>query len=186
MSATSADLSRWLSAAGRVAAGAFAALLVAMLATNWMVVDVRSPDRDHPRVTVPLPLNLLRVPLHMAPRASVRVPLTECAERQHARVLGALRALEQGPEGTVVPLLVDDAPVLLSRHGGRLLVALDGGRCGDSVRLTLPFAATLRLVERAAAGELEPRAVLDLLASSGRGELLAVEADDASVRVTTW
>jgi len=180
-----ADRSRWLSTVGSAGLGAFFALLVAMLVTNWVVVDVRSSD-DGERVRVPLPINLLRIPLHMAPRATVRVPMTCEAERQHARALAALHALREAPEGATVPLDVRHGAIALSRRGDTLVVVVGDEGCGESVRATLPFAATLRLLEQSADGRVEPRALLDVLAAARRGELLAVEADDARVRVTTW
>ena len=185
MPAGSADHARWLSTIGRVGIGVFFALFVAMLATNWVVVDVRGFDHDGARVRVPVPLNVLRIPLHMAPRSSMGFPIPRAAERQYARALAALRTLQDAPHGTVVPLRVDDSDVELSRRGDRLLIVLDGG-CGGDVRASLPFAATMRLLERSATGRFEPRALLDLLAAAERGELLAVDSGDARVRITTW
>lgn len=186
MATGSGDRSGWLQKVGSIGLGVFFALFVAMLVTNWVVVDVRTPDHDGVRLRVPLPLNVLRIPLHMAPRSSVCVPMTRAAERQHGRVLAALRALQDAPEGTVVPASVDGTSVELSRSGDRLLIVVDDDSCSGEVRASLPFAATMRLLERTASGRLEPRALLDLLAAAERGELLAVDAEDASVRVTTW
>lgn len=186
MPAGSADHARWLSTIGRVGIGVFFALFVAMLATNWVVIDVRGFDHDGARVRVPVPLNVLRIPLHMAPRSSVCVPMSRVAERQHARVLAALRTLQDAPHGTVVPLHVDDSDVELSRSGDRLLILVDDESCHGDVRASLPFAATMRLLERSAHGRFEPRALLDLLAAAERGELLAVDSGDARVRITTW
>jgi hypothetical protein len=185
MATGSGDRSEWLRKVGSVGLGIFFALFVAMLATNWVVVDVRGFDHDGARVRVPVPLNVLRIPLHMAPRSSMGFPIPRAAERQHARVLAALRTLQDAPHGTVVPLRMDDSDVELSRRGDRLLIVLDNG-CGGDVRASLPFAATMRVLERSAHGRFEPRALLDLLAAAERGELLSVDAEDARVRVTTW
>jgi hypothetical protein len=186
MATGSDDRSGWLPKVGSVGLGVFFALFVAMLVTNWVVVDVRTFDHDGGRVKVPLPLNLLRIPLHMAPRSSVYVPMPHAADRQHARVLAALRSLQDAPDGTVVPLYLADNDFELTRRGDRLLIVVDDAGCSGEVRASLPFAATLRLLERSASGRIEPRALLDLLAAAERGDLLTVDAADASVRVTTW
>ena len=64
-------------------------------------------------------------------------------------------------------------------------MAGDNG-CDGEVRVSLPYAATLRLLERSAHGQFDLRALLDLLAAEARGELLAVDSGDARVRITTW
>ena len=186
MAAGSDDRSGWLPKVGSIGLGVFFALLVAMLVTNWVVVDVRTFEHDGVHLRVPVPLNVLRVPLHMAPRASVAVPMSLAMERQHARMLAALRTLADTPDGVVVPLYLADADLELSRRGDRLVVAVADPGCSDEVRATLPFAATMRLLERSASGRVEPRAVLDLLAAAERGDLLTVDAGDSRVRVTTW
>ena len=180
------DRSGWLPKVGSVGLGVFFALLVAMLVTNWLVVDVRTFECDGVRLRVPVPLNLVRIPLHMAPRSSVHVPMTRAAERQHGRVLAALRTLQDAPDGTMVPIDFEDNDVELSRSGDRLLIVVDGEGCAGKVRASLPFAATMRLLERSASGRFEPRALLDLLASAERGEFLTVDAEDARVRVAAW
>jgi hypothetical protein len=186
MATGSGDRSEWLRKVGSVGLGVFFALFVAMLVTNWVVIDVRTFDHDGVRVRVPVPLNVLRIPLHMAPRASVCVPMTRASERQHALVLAALRTLQDAPAGTVVPVSVEDNDLELSRSGDRLLIVVGDESCSGQVHASLPFAATMRLLERSASGRLEPRALLDLLAATERGELLTVDAEDARVRVTTW
>jgi hypothetical protein len=186
MATGTGDRSEWLSKVGSVGLGVFFALFVAMLVTNWVVVDVRTFDHDGVRLRVPVPLNVLRIPLHMAPRATVAVPMSHAMERRHARMLAALRTVADVPDGVVVPLYLADADLELSRRGDRLVVAVADPGCSGEVRANLPFAATMRLLERSASGCIEPRALLDLLVATGRGELLAVDAEDASVRVTTW
>ena len=47
MAAGSNDRSGWLPKVGSVGLGVFFALLVAMLVTNWVVVDVRTFDHAH-------------------------------------------------------------------------------------------------------------------------------------------
>jgi hypothetical protein len=180
------DGSRWWSAVGSAGVGAFLALLVAMLVTNWVVIDVRTFDEENVRVRVPVPLNLLRVPLHMAPRGDLPLPASHAAERTRERLRALLRDLDEAPAGTPVPFRVDGERALASRSGDRLVLVVSGDECGETVRVSLPYDATRRVLERAAAGRLDPRAVLDLLVAGGRGELLAVDAGDARVRITSW
>ena len=186
MAAGSGDRSGWLQKVGSAGLGVFFALFVAMLVTNWVVVDVRTFEHDGVNLRVPVPLNVLRIPLHMAPRASVHLPIPHSAVRQQARLLAALRTLQDAPDGTVVPVDLEDNGLEVSRRGDRLLIVVDDDGCGGDVRATLPYAATLRLLERSARGELEPRAVLDLLAAAERGDLLTVDAGNSRVRVSAW
>lgn len=178
-------LRRW-SAVGSAAAGAFLALLVAMLVTNWVVVDIRHVDGESARVRVPVPLNLLRVPLHMAPRGDIALPASRGTARQRVRLRALLRDLEEAPEGVAVPFRLDGEQAVARRHGDKLVLVVRDDGCGEAVRVTLPYEATRRVLERAAAGRLDPRAVLDLLVAGGRGELLAVDAGDARIRVSAW
>jgi len=179
-----ATQTRRLKGVGTVMVAVFLALFVAMLATNWVVLDVRSLRHEPRHLVMPVPLNMARIPLRMVSRGSFEVPLPRHVEWSVERYLTVLRELQATPEGTVVEVEEDDVVLELSRRGSKLVVETDDG-CAD-VRVSLPFSATLRLLERARQERFEPLEVLDLLASSERGELLAVDAGQASVRITNW
>jgi hypothetical protein len=178
-------LRRW-SAVGSAGVGAFCALLAAALVTNWVVVDVRSLGGEDVRVRVPLPLNFLRVPLRMAPRGDLALPASREGERMRARLLALLRDLDEAPAGAPVLFRVDGEEAFASRSGDTLVLVIGDGRGGETVRASLPYDATRRVLERAAAGRLDLCGVLDLLVAGGRGELLAVDAGDARIRITAW
>ncbi len=183
MSASNTDRVRWLSTVGSVGLAVFFALLVAMLATNWVVIDVRDLGHDRSHVVMPVPLNVLRIPLHMMPRASVRVPLHLDSDLDRRHCLDLLRSLRGQPEGTLVTLGERDGAAA-SRQGGKLLITVIDRK--STVRVTLPFDATLALLEQISTERFEPVKALDLLAASARGELVAVDACDARVRIRTW
>lgn len=177
------DGSHWLRTAGTVGVAVFLALFVAMLATNWVVVDVRETGHDRGHVVVPVPLNILRIPLHMMPRASVRVPL--CLDSGYGRddSLAVLRSLRDEAEGTVVRIGGHDG-AQATRRGDTLTITV--AERDTNVRVTLPFAATLALVEQIRTERFEPVKALDLLAGAERGDLVAIDADDARIRIRTW
>jgi hypothetical protein len=183
MPATIADKSHWLKTAGTVGVAVILALFAAMLATNWVVVDVRDLGHDRTHVVMPVPLNVLRIPLHMMPRASVRVPLHLDSELDRQLCLDVLRSLRDRADGTVVAL-GERSGAEASRRGGKLLITVADR--GTNVRVSLPFDATLALLEQISTERFEPVKALDLLASAERGELVSVDADDARVRIRTW
>jgi hypothetical protein len=183
MPPSNADRVRWLSTAGSIGLAVFLALAVAMLATNWVVVDVRDLGNDRSHIVMPVPLNVLRIPLHMMPRASVRVPLHLDSKLDRAHCLDVLRTLRDKPEGTVVALGRHEEAEA-SRQGAKLLITVADR--GANVRVTLPFDATLALLEQMSTERFEPVKALDLLAGAERGELVAVDADDAHVRIRRW
>jgi hypothetical protein len=180
MPAREADQSRWLKTVGTVGLAVLLALFVAMLATNWVVIDVRELDRDGAHVVVPVPLNALRIPLHMMPRASVRVPLRLDDELDRSRCIALLEELRRAPEGTVMPLCESGGRATISRQGGKLVIAVADR---DDVRVTLPFDGTLALLHKLSGERFAPVEALDLLASAERGELVAVDAREARVRI---
>jgi len=184
MPARNTDRARWLSTAGSVGLAVFFALFVAMLATNWVVVDVRTHDSDCSHIVMPVPLNMLRIPLHMMPRASVRVPLHLDSEWDRLHCLSVLRSLRDQPAGTVVAMGEAGRVAELSRSGEKLLITVADR--DTSVRVSLPFAATVALLEQMSAERFEPLKALDLLASAERGDLVAIDADDARIRIRTW
>ena len=184
MPATNAERrSSWLRTTGTVGLAVVLALFVAMLATNWVVVDVRELRGEKDHVVVPVPLNLLRIPLHMMPRASVRVPLHLDSDLDRQRSLDLLRALRDQAEGTIVRLDGRGGAEACRRAGKLLITVTDHDA---TVRVTLPFDATLALLEQISTERFEPVKALDLLASAERGELVAVDADDARIRIRTW
>jgi hypothetical protein len=184
MAATTADRARWLKTAGTVGLAVFCALFVAMLATNWVVVDVRDLDHDRSHVVLPVPLNMLRIPLHMMPRASVRVPLHLDRELERSRCLALLESLRDTAEGTEVPLAASGGRATVCHRGGKLVISVADR--DDTVRVTLPFEATLALLRQMSAERFEPVKALDLLAGAERGELVAVDTCDARIRIRTW
>ncbi len=185
MSASNVQKANWLSTAGSVGLAVFFALFVAMLATNWVVIDVRSTgDRDHGRVVVPVPLNLMRIPLRMVPGRALHVPIAHPEDWDRSRFVAALRSLADAPDGTVVTLEEHGGPVELSRQDGKLVITASD-RCGE-VRASLPFAATMRVLDSARMQRFEPLEALDLLAASERGDLLTVDSRNAHVRIRTW
>jgi hypothetical protein len=117
------------------------------------------------------------------PRASVRVPLHLDSDLDRQRCLDVLRSLRDQAEGTVVTL-GERSGAEATRRGGKLLITVADR--ATNVRVTLPFDATMALLEQISTERFEPVKALDLLAGAERGELVAVDADNARVRIRTW
>jgi hypothetical protein len=184
VAATNARQTHWVRTAGVVGVAVICALFVAMLATNWVIVDVRDFDHDRAHVVVPVPLNFLRIPLHMMPRASVRIPLHLDRELDRSRCLATVSSLRDAAEGTEVEIEGSEGHATVSRRGDSLVIAVRDG--DNDVRVTLPFEATLALLQQIADDRFEPSRALDLLAGAERGDLVAVDARDARIRIRRW
>jgi len=152
-----------------------------MLLTNWVVVDVRPQGADIERIVVPLPLNLLRIPLRLADPGRGERDLRAHLGRDERELLEALQRLAAAPDGTFVTLGDRDCPIRLTRDGGQL--RLRGQADGAELRGAVPWRAVERVLRLAERDELHALDLLDVLAA-GRGELLSVDAEDAVVRIT--
>jgi hypothetical protein len=172
---------RMVSMAGTVLFAGVAAIGVAMLLTNWVVVDVRSQNAGQGRIVVPVPLNLLRIPLRLADRDRGGPELQARLGREERELLDALRRLAAAPDGTSATIGSDDCPVRLRRDRGQLLIRAHAD--GAEVQGTVPWRAVERVLSLADGGRVHALDILDRLAA-GRGELLSVDAQDAVVRVT--
>ena len=168
-----------------VVLAALLALLVAPLFMGWLVVDVRTPAPDRVNLKIPVPLGLLRLALVLAPDRELAVEAPAELRHQREVVLAVLRALDESPDGTTfVRVTSPDAKVRIAKEGGRLVVDVDAedGR----VRCNLRTAALQRALEAWDWQQLTPDLALDLLAAVGPGELVAVDAEDARVRISVF
>ncbi|MFH1177194.1 MAG: hypothetical protein V1750_07280 [Acidobacteriota bacterium] len=181
MARDSAAQVRMVSTAGTVLLAGVAAIGVAMLLTNWVVVDVRPQGTGQGHIIVPVPLNLLRIPLRLADRDRGERELQARLGWEERELLDALRRLAAGPDGTYTSVGSGDCQVKLTRDGSKLLIRAHAD--GALVQGTVPWPAVERVLRLAENGRVHALDLLDLLAA-GRGELLAVDAREAVVRVT--
>jgi hypothetical protein len=162
-----------------------AALLIAPFLMRWAVVEVRTPAPDAVDVTLPVPLNVLRLFARLAPSPELPGHLRRHVLLERQRVIEALRALDGSPDGSeFLSVTSPEAKVTFTKQDGRLLLDVDAD--GTVVHCRLPLDATIAALERWDGERVQPRVALDLVAAAGRGELFSVDGPDATVRVRIW
>ncbi|MGE5235197.1 MAG: hypothetical protein ACM3O7_02465 [Acidobacteriota bacterium] len=167
-----------------VVLAALAALLVAPLLMNWIVVDVDTTGRDAVHLKLPLPLAMVRTILVMSPEAEISATMPHDLAQHRGQVLAALQALEDGPDAALISVTSPDANVKVAKEGGLLVVDVDAP---DSVvHCRIPLQAVRHALEQWDWQRAHPRLLVDFLAGSAPGELVAVRTPDATVRVTKW
>jgi len=173
----------WIGA-GLLAASAVAAPVAESAEpTSWVHVRVEDGE-DGGRVSVNLPLNVVRAALRLAPDHVVkegRVRLDHHGD--HDVKVADLRELWQGlsaaGDAELVKVEDGDETVRVERAGDRVLVHVDGH--GETVRVDVPS----QLVDALLSGEgeeLNLDAALEHLETL-RGDIVQVDGDDATVRI---
>lgn len=161
-----------------------AALLVAPLFMTWVVVDVQTYDEDAVNLKLPIPLALARIGLAFAPDHEIRQPVPADFTAQREHVLAMLRDLESCPDTELVSVDAPDARVRIVKKGD--LLQLDVDADDAVVHGAIPVDAVLRALERWDWETFDPKLALDIVAAAGHGELLSVEAEDATVKIRVW
>jgi len=151
--------------------------------TSWVHVRVEDGD-DGGRVSVNLPLNVVRTALKLAPEHVVRegrIRLDHHGDHD-VRVTDLRelwRGLREAGDAELVKVEDGDETVRVERAGERVLVHVDGH--GESVRVDVPT----RLVDALLSGEgeeLNLDAALEHLETL-RGDIVHVDGGDARVRI---
>lgn len=157
-------------------------LAVTAVMMSWVVVEVKTPDGLH--FKAPVPLVALRCAAGCVPTDSMQLPeLPPELREQKDAVLSVLRELEACPDATLVEVAAPDADVRIVKKGGDVLVDV---QAEDAVvHVAIPVDRLSRVLDRWDWQHLEPELAFDLLAA-GRGDLVNVEAEGASVRVAIW
>jgi hypothetical protein len=167
-----------------VVAAALVALLVAPLLMNWIVVDVDTTGRDAVHLKVPVPLALVRAALAVAPEQEISGPLPRDLSRYRDRVLAAMQALEDSPDAALISVTAPDTTVKVAKEGGILVI--DAEAPDGVAHCRIPLKAARRVLERWDWRHAQPRLLVDFLAGSGPGELVAVHTQEATVRIAKW
>lgn len=176
--------SRELAAVGTVLLAAGAALLVAMLATNWLVVEVHTAGRRSNHLVVPIPMNLARVALHAIPAHAIQVALPHELRVHRERALQVLREVQASPEGVRIPIEDTRGRVTFSRRGDLLLLRAEAEN--TVAEASVPFNLVSETLESFRGESFNPRVALDLLAGAGRGRVLSLDSCRAHVVVSVW
>ncbi len=157
-------------------------LAVTAVMMSWVVVEVETPEGFH--FKAPVPLVALRCAAGCVPTGSVQMPeLPSELREQKDAILSVLRELEACPDATLVEVAAPDADVRIVKKGGDVLVDVQAEDA--AVHVTVPVDRLTGVLDRWDWQHLEPELAFDLLAA-GRGDLVNVEAEGASVRVAIW
>lgn len=150
---------------------------------DYVVVDVR-PDRDAPRIIVPVPLLAAEAALSFVPDRDLRVDIDEDAKRflPVARELaGELRAM---PDAELVTVEDGRDTVRVAKRGDRLEVRVrSGGR--EQVDVNLPIDCIAEVLESIGSGHFDARRAVSAL-HQAEGTIVEVRSGDEHVRVSVW
>jgi hypothetical protein len=166
-----------IAAATTLAAGA------GLASMDYVVVDVK-PDRDAPRIIVPVPLLAAEAAFHFVPEREMDVDIGPEARRilPVARELAAeLRAM---PDTEIVSVEDGDTTVKVAKRGERLEVRVrDGGR--EEVDVNLPLDCVEQALGSIASGRVDVHRILSAL-HKAEGTIVEVRNGDEHVRVSVW
>jgi hypothetical protein len=161
---------------------ALAVAAPAAAASPWLHVRVHEDQGD--KVSVNLPLSVVRLALSMAPEKIADGKHFRFDDHDHlsiAQMKTLWRELRDTAEGELVRVESDDDNVRVSREGELMVVRVTSLKRDEEVNVEVP----LKLVDAllAPAGdELDIEAAIQHL-ESVRGDIVRVKGDDATVRV---
>ncbi|HZI64049.1 MAG TPA: hypothetical protein VFE44_04665 [Thermoanaerobaculia bacterium] len=166
------------------AALALAAAQAGAQAERWLHVKVEEHSGSRARVSVNIPCSLAEaavglIPDHVGSHGRVRIDHAEIKGEELRAFLTALRDARDAPYVTVES---DDGNARIWKAGETLHIhATKRGR-HETVEVKLPMAVVDALVS-GPADELNVAAAMRALAETGAGEVVAVDSDDATVRI---
>lgn len=160
---------------------ALLAVLVAPLFMGIVLVDVRTCEPDAHRIVVPFPLALARLVIAFAPEHELQIDSPAEVTRYRAQLLQALDELESAGNATLVSVRSRDEQVRITVEKGKLVFDVKDDE--DVVHGAIPLDAARRVLEHWNERHVDARMALDFLGAIPRGELLAVDSRDATVRI---
>ncbi len=151
--------------------------------TRWLNVKVNATE-DHADVSVRVPMSLVMTVLDAVKTdefqgGKIRID-THNAEIDWPKLL---EAVKNAPDGKFVTITSDDADVQVEKLGGMLRIDIQE-KTGDKekIKVMVP-AALLNAISIDDQDRLDIKNLLAHLDSSMEGDLVRVEAPDASVRI---
>jgi hypothetical protein len=166
-----------------------AALLIALIpaassfAEQW--VHVKVDGNNDEKVTVNLPVSLMRAAVAMIPQEAhdeMHVAIDEM-DMSWNDLLAFWEEVKNAPEATFVTVESDNETVKVRKEGEFLVVkTVSADENGSHVDVTFPMAVVDALLS-GPEGQLNFEAALDALAAYGPGTLVTVRDGDESVRV---
>ena len=168
------------------AALALAAMTAASAARaeRWLHVKVEEHQGSRARVSVNVPVELAEaaaglIPEHVGRHGRVRI---DHAEIDGEELREFLRALRQAREAPYVTVESDHGEARIWKQGDILHVQATERNRNETVAVKLPMTVVDALLS-GPSDELDVAAAMRALAAAGSGEVVAVDSDDATVRI---
>lgn len=153
------------------------------LAEQWIHVKVEGNDSE--KVTVNLPVSLMRAAAAMIPQEvndDINIAIDDF-DMDWQQFLTFWDEVKQAPEATFVTVESDDETVKVRKEGDFVIVkTTEAGEHGAHVDVQFPLAVVDALLS-GPEGTLNFEAALDALAEFGPGNLVTVRDGDETVRV---
>lgn len=150
---------------------------------DYVVVDVK-PDRDAPRIIVPVPLLAAEAALRFVPDRDLTVDMGPEAERilPLARELAAeLRAM---PDAEIVTVEDGDEMATVAKRGDRLEIRVRNGS-REQVEVNVPLECVEQALRSIASGRIDVHRIVSALHRTD-GKIVEVRNGDEHVRVFVW
>ena len=177
---------RGISTVPAVILAAAAAMVTSVFLMDWMVVEVQTPEPEAVNITVPFPVVAARLATAFVPdEAFDEAEIPPGVKDLKGPVLGALDALLEAPDHTLVKVEAPDAKVEVSKQGEDLRISVDAEDA--VVRCVVPLDGVRDALEDWDWQSADPSLIFDILAAAPNGELVRVEADDGTkVAIKMW
>ncbi len=166
----------------KIAGAATLAAGVGVASMDYVVVDVK-PDRDTPRLVIPVPLLAAEAALSLVPARDLRLDIGE-AERYVGVARELVGELRELPDTELVRVEDGGELVTVTKRGDQLQVRVSGRR--ERVAVNLPLECVEEILKSARGGRVDLRRALAGLHRFGRTDLVEVVDGDEHVRVYVW
>ncbi len=151
----------------------------------WLHVAVDESDGhgEHVRVTVPLALAQAILPLIDEGNVCQGKVRIDDHDLEMAKLRGVLEALKEAKEGQFIRVEADGEEIEVARSGKNLLIKAEDGDEKVRIRLPLKLVDAFIAAHEKGSGDVDLAAAVKTLEDHGEGELVAVDSDDARVRI---
>jgi hypothetical protein len=164
----------------------FAIWLVIMpaLILDWVIVDVKTCDKDNVHIIVPVPLQLAGIALSFIPKEDLNVTIPKEVQDNKELITRLFNELKDSPDATLVSVKSNEAQVTISKKGNNLTI--DVIAPDAKVHGILPLKETSRMFETWDGQHIQPQLAIKLLADCHPGSILSIDSKEARVHITKW
>jgi hypothetical protein len=167
----------------KIAGAATLAAGVGVASLDYLVIDVK-PERDAPRIVLPVPLFVAETALAFVPDARIGVDVGD-AQRYLGVAREVVGELREIPDDTELVRVEDgEETVVVAKRGDELQVRVRSSR--EQVTVNLPLDSVDEILKSARNGRLDLRRALAGLHRFGRTDLVEVATGEEHVRIYVW